>query len=174
MIKCGYWRLKCKSKSVSSNADCGVPQPAVPQPPVLPAPPPPPPASADAPPLALPNGPNAPQLLVDEIVARPAVIWLLCDCEAPAQAPPPQPEAAAVDCDCAAVVALFAAEPPQLADDVCGVQVWPTSAHCGTGISCERNVRFELCIFTASDSDVRSAGNGVSNDRREMVSEQSL
>lgn len=45
---------------------------------------------------------------------------------------------------------------------------------CGTGISCERSVLLELCIFTASDSDVRSGGSGVSNERRVIVREHSL
>lgn len=45
---------------------------------------------------------------------------------------------------------------------------------CGTGISCERSVRFELCIFTASESDEMSAGRAVSNDSRVIVKEHSL
>jgi hypothetical protein len=46
--------------------------------------------------------------------------------------------------------------------------------NCGTGISCERRVRFELCILTASDSDERSAGRAVSSDNRVIVSEHNL
>lgn len=42
------------------------------------------------------------------------------------------------------------------------------------GISWLRNVLFELCIFTASDSDVVSPGSGVSMDSRVIVNEQSL
>lgn len=45
---------------------------------------------------------------------------------------------------------------------------------CGTGISWERSVRLELCILTASESDVRSAGRAVSSDRRVIVSEHNL
>lgn len=45
---------------------------------------------------------------------------------------------------------------------------------CGTGISWERSVRFELCILTASESDVRSAGRAVSSDKRVIVSEHNL
>lgn len=45
---------------------------------------------------------------------------------------------------------------------------------CGTGISCERSVRFELCILTASESVERSAGRAVSSDNLVIVSEQSL
>lgn len=44
----------------------------------------------------------------------------------------------------------------------------------GTGISCERSVRLELCILTASDNEDKSAGSGVSSDRRVIVREQSL
>lgn len=50
----------------------------------------------------------------------------------------------------------------------------PVRNICGTGISCDRNVRFELCIFTANDSDVRSGGNGVNNVRRDIVNEHNL
>lgn len=42
------------------------------------------------------------------------------------------------------------------------------------GISWLRSVRFELCIFTASDSDVVSPGSGVNIDSRVIVNEQSL
>lgn len=45
---------------------------------------------------------------------------------------------------------------------------------CGTGISCERSVRFELCILTASESVERSAGKAVSSDSRVIVREHSL
>lgn len=45
---------------------------------------------------------------------------------------------------------------------------------CGTGISCDRNVRFELCILTANDNDDKSDGNGVKSDRRVIVSEHNL
>lgn len=45
---------------------------------------------------------------------------------------------------------------------------------CGTGISCERRVRFELCILTASESDERSAGRAVRSDRRVIVKEHNL
>lgn len=44
----------------------------------------------------------------------------------------------------------------------------------GTGISCERSVRLELCILTASDIEDKSAGSGVSSDRRVIVREHSL
>lgn len=46
--------------------------------------------------------------------------------------------------------------------------------NCGTGISCDRSVRFELCILTASESDERSAGRAVSSDNRVIVKEHSL
>lgn len=42
------------------------------------------------------------------------------------------------------------------------------------GISWLRSVRFELCIFTARESDVVSPGSGVSIDSRVIVNEQSL
>lgn len=45
---------------------------------------------------------------------------------------------------------------------------------CGTGISWERNVRFELCILTASDSDAKSGGSGVNSDKRVIVNEHNL
>lgn len=44
----------------------------------------------------------------------------------------------------------------------------------GTGISCDRNVRLELCILTANDNDDKSDGNGVRSDRRVIVNEHSL
>lgn len=58
--------------------------------------------------------------------------------------------------------------PPPIAA-LCGA-----NKECGTEISCDRNVRFELCILTASDSDVKSDGNGASNVSRVIVSEHSL
>lgn len=42
------------------------------------------------------------------------------------------------------------------------------------GISWLRSVRFELCIFTARESDVVSPGSGVNIDSRVIVNEQSL
>lgn len=45
---------------------------------------------------------------------------------------------------------------------------------CGTGISCERNVRLELCIFTANDNDVKSGGNGIISVRRVIDNEHNL
>lgn len=48
------------------------------------------------------------------------------------------------------------------------------SADNGTGISWERSVRLELCILTANERDDKSAGNGVSSDRRVMVNEHNL
>jgi hypothetical protein len=44
----------------------------------------------------------------------------------------------------------------------------------GTGISCDLSVRFELCIFTANDNDVRSGGNVVNKDKRVIFSEHNL
>lgn len=71
--------------------------------------------------------------------------------------------------------------PPRLPYDVLlvpapGVYVPPPTANIDwpTEISCERNVRFELCIFTANDSDDKSDGNGASNDKRVIVSEHNL
>lgn len=85
-----------------------------------------------------------------------------------------------VDCDAVTVV---------LTVDVCvlllvvavvlgvpgeGAHAVTDSAERGTGISCERSVRLELCILTASDRDDKSAGSGVSSDRRVIVREHSL
>lgn len=50
----------------------------------------------------------------------------------------------------------------------------PVLSDWGTGISCERSVRLELCILTARESDVRSGGSGVSSERRVIVREHSL
>ena len=47
-------------------------------------------------------------------------------------------------------------------------------ANCGTGISCDRKVRLELCILTASDSDVRSGGSGDNNESLVIVREHNL
>lgn len=51
------------------------------------------------------------------------------------------------------------------ADDICS---------CGTMISCDRKVRFELCILTANESDVRSGGRVVNRDSRVIVKEHNL
>lgn len=47
---------------------------------------------------------------------------------------------------------------------------WTTT----TGISWERRIRFELCIFTASDTEDRSMGNGLSTVNRVRVNEHNL
>lgn len=60
---------------------------------------------------------------------------------------------------------LLSCMPPPIYDGI---------VNCGTGISCERSVLFELCILTASDSDERSAGRAVSSDSRVIVSEHNL
>jgi hypothetical protein len=49
-----------------------------------------------------------------------------------------------------------------------------TVDNCGKGISCERSVLFELCIFTAKDNDVRSAGRVVNKDNLVIVREHNL
>lgn len=41
-------------------------------------------------------------------------------------------------------------------------------------ISCERKVRFELCILTANESDVISGGRVASKDSRVIVKEHNL
>lgn len=64
-------------------------------------------------------------------------------------------------CCCPRIPALLPPPPP-------GVII------CGTGISCERKVRFELCILTANESDVKSGGNGVINDNRVIFKEHNL
>lgn len=43
-----------------------------------------------------------------------------------------------------------------------------------TGISWERRIRFELCIFTATETDDRSPGKGVSTVNRVMINEHNL
>lgn len=43
-----------------------------------------------------------------------------------------------------------------------------------TGISWERRIRFELCILTASETDDRSPGNGLSTVSRVMTNEHNL
>lgn len=45
---------------------------------------------------------------------------------------------------------------------------------CGTGISCDLNIRLELCILTANESDVNSGGSGVRSVKRVIVSEHNL
>lgn len=45
---------------------------------------------------------------------------------------------------------------------------------CGTVISCDRSVRFELCILTANESDVMSGGRVVKSDSRVIVKEHNL
>lgn len=44
----------------------------------------------------------------------------------------------------------------------------------GTGISWERSVRFELCILTASDNDVKSGGKCVNKVSRVIFNEHNL
>lgn len=44
----------------------------------------------------------------------------------------------------------------------------------GTGISWERSVLFELCILTASDSDVKSGGKCVNKVSRVIFNEHNL
>lgn len=43
-----------------------------------------------------------------------------------------------------------------------------------TGISWERRIRFELCILTATETEERSPGNGLSTVSRVMINEHSL
>lgn len=52
--------------------------------------------------------------------------------------------------------------------------ILPGKLNWGTGISCDRSVRFELCILTANDNDVRSDGNGVKIVKRVTVNEHNL
>lgn len=51
------------------------------------------------------------------------------------------------------------------ADDICS---------CGTIISCDRKVRFELCILTANESDVISGGRVARRVSRVIVKEHNL
>lgn len=50
----------------------------------------------------------------------------------------------------------------------------PVRSDCGTGISCDLNVRLELCILTANDNDVRSGGNGIMSDSLVIDNEHNL
>lgn len=50
----------------------------------------------------------------------------------------------------------------------------PVRSDCGTGISCDLNVRLELCILTANDNDVRSGGSGIMSDSLVIDNEHNL
>lgn len=118
-MKCGYWRLKCKSKSASKNAG---------------------PADALAQPLPLlPILPNDKLLIFAEFKDVGALFI-------------------------AKLLAML--PPPEL--------LLPVRYIGGTGISYDRTLRFELCIFTASDSDVKSGGKCVNRDSRVIFNEHNL
>lgn len=106
MIKCGYCKSKCKSRSVSKNGD-------------------------ELPPM-LPNDVLFKLHAANDGGALPVVLL-------------PNP-----------------------------TLLLPVRSVCGTGISWDLNVRFELCIFTANDNDVRSGGNGIMSVSRVIDSEHNL
>lgn len=155
--KCGYCRLKCKSKSVSRSGVVLLPPEAIPLNPTTTPPPLPPPTPAFIPMPPVPNGIFAAVLVVEEVVP-------VADCDAVTLVLLTWPGWALL----VVVVVKLMGVPVEETHAVA------VRADSGTGISWERSVRLELCILTASDSEDKSAGSGVSSDRRVIVSEHSL